>query len=105
MISGTLRSTNGQNARKLAQDWRRMILKPANQVPNGAVVDGGFSNWPGARFGGTSGGPFGTASDSRKGNVGRTGPNEVGYVGADALPRQSLIAVKRLEEYWLAPIR
>ncbi|MCX6602633.1 MAG: hypothetical protein NTV52_03485 [Acidobacteria bacterium] len=39
------------------------------------------------------------------GKVSRIAQNEVGYAGTDALPPQSLIADRRREEFWLAPIQ
>lgn len=39
------------------------------------------------------------------GKVNRIPSNELGYTGADALPPQSLIADKRILEFWLAPVQ
>ena len=39
------------------------------------------------------------------GKVGRIAQNEVGNAGADALPPQSLLSNRRLEEFWFALMR
>ena len=39
------------------------------------------------------------------GKIGRIAQNELGYAGPDGLPPQSLISDKRVEQFWLAPIR
>lgn len=39
------------------------------------------------------------------GQISRIPTNEISYAGADALPPQSLIADKRVQEFWLAPIQ
>lgn len=39
------------------------------------------------------------------GKVSRIAANQLGYAGTDALPPQSLIGDRRIEQFWLAPIQ